>query len=72
MRPECNKPLIQFETMAIIAMCGLLFIAAFRNGPSAMVHPRDDPVFSHRHHSPLRTVCKSLARGFKEIAQKAT
>lgn len=31
-RPECNKPLIQFETMAIIAMCGLLFIAAFRVG----------------------------------------
>jgi len=32
MRPECNKPLIQFEIMAIIAMCGLLFIAAFRVG----------------------------------------
>jgi hypothetical protein len=32
MRPECNKPFIQFETMAIIAMCGLLFIAAFRVG----------------------------------------
>jgi hypothetical protein len=32
MRPECNKPFIQFETMAIIAMCGLLFIAAFKVG----------------------------------------
>jgi hypothetical protein len=32
MRPECNQPFIQFETMAIIAMCGLLFIAAFRVG----------------------------------------
>jgi len=30
MKSECNKPLIQFEIMAIIAVCGLLFIAAFR------------------------------------------
>jgi hypothetical protein len=30
MKSECNKSLIQFEIMAIIAVCGLLFIAAFR------------------------------------------
>ena len=65
MKSECNKPLIQFEIMAIIAVCGLLFIAAFREvGHPLWSIPAMTPVLSHRDHSPLHTICKYLACGF--------
>ena len=30
--PACEKPLSRLEILAIISMCGLLFIVAFRDG----------------------------------------
>jgi len=72
MRPECSKSFIKFETMAIIAMCGLLFIAAFRVG-----HPLwSIPAMTLFSLTGITLLCTLYAKAShavsKDVEQKAT
>jgi hypothetical protein len=64
MKSECNKPLIQFEIMAIIAVCGLLFIAAFREVDHPLWSIPAMTLFSLTGITLLCTLCKGLVCGF--------
>ena len=50
-----QRPLIRFEILAIISICGLLFVVAFREaGHQFVVYPRNDAVLSLRDDVRLR------------------
>jgi hypothetical protein len=73
MKSECNRPLIQFEIMAIIAVCGLLFIAAFRE----VDHPLwSIPAMTLFSLTGITLLCTLYAKASyavsKDVAQKTT
>jgi hypothetical protein len=71
MKSECNRPLIQFEIMAIIAVCGLLFIAAFREVGHPLWSIPAMTLFSLTGITLLCTLyAKASHAGSKDVAQK--
>jgi len=56
-----QRLLIRFEILAIISICVLLFVVAFREaGHSVAVYPRDDAVLSLWDDVRLRTRCGTV------------
>ena len=73
MKSECNRPLIQFEIMAIIAVCGLLFIAAFREVDHPLWSITAMTLFSLTGITLLCTLyAKASYAVSKDVAQKTT
>jgi hypothetical protein len=66
MTPEVRKPLIHLEILAIISLCGVLFIAAIPGHPLWSIPAM--PLFAF---TGLTLLC-ALLRGFKDVTQPAT
>ena len=73
MKSECNKSLIQFEIMAIIAVCWLLFIAAFREVGQPLWSIPAMTLFSLTGITLLCTLYANASHAVsKDVEQKAT